>query len=156
MASEPPTVRGTPDRTRAAHGDRLRLVPTELAYVEPRARCLRPYPGWGILMIGSEEKTVIRGRGDIVVLDRSVLAQFSYEGLAPTLLDQPVAAVVLEAPVQVGRTVARNRQLEAAVNLVSPKPTGVRERHLSPPLNSLPRRLARNSVARVADPAAVR
>jgi hypothetical protein len=44
---------------RAQH---TRLVPTELAYVEPHAQGLRPIQGWGILMIESEEKTVIRGR----------------------------------------------------------------------------------------------
>jgi hypothetical protein len=61
MASRTTDSEGDPRQNRAAHRDRLRLVPTGLAYVEPRARDLRPYPGWGILVIGSEEKTVIRG-----------------------------------------------------------------------------------------------
>ena len=51
----------TSDLNVRAQHTRLRLVPTELAYVEPRARGLRPPEGWGFLMIGSEEKTVIRG-----------------------------------------------------------------------------------------------
>src|SRR5450755_534036 len=42
MASEPVDGEGDPRQTaRRARGDRLRLVPTELAYVEPPARGLR-------------------------------------------------------------------------------------------------------------------
>jgi hypothetical protein len=37
LASEPMTVRGTPDRPRRAWGS-TRLVPTELAFIEPHAR----------------------------------------------------------------------------------------------------------------------
>jgi hypothetical protein len=52
------TVRGTPDRTAHARGERLRLAPTGLASVDPRAR-LYALPGWGILVIRSGEKTTI-------------------------------------------------------------------------------------------------
>ncbi len=42
MASRTDDGEGDPRQTAPARGDRLRLVPTELAYVDPHARCLRP------------------------------------------------------------------------------------------------------------------
>lgn len=51
-------MRGTPDRTAHARGNRLQLAPTGLASIDSRAR-LYALPGWGILVIRCGEKTTI-------------------------------------------------------------------------------------------------
>jgi hypothetical protein len=56
-------LEGAPDGAAHAHGDRLRLGPTGLTSVEPRARNLYALPTWGILVIRCEEKTVIADSG---------------------------------------------------------------------------------------------
>jgi len=56
------TVRGTPDSTAHAGGNRLRLAATRLASIDPHTR-LYALPAWGILVIRSEEKTIIARKG---------------------------------------------------------------------------------------------
>ena len=51
-------MRGTPDRTARACGNRLQLAATRLASVDPHTR-LYALPGWGILVVGSEENSIV-------------------------------------------------------------------------------------------------
>jgi len=60
------TVRGTPDRTAHAWGNRLQLAATRLASVDPPTR-LYALPGWGILVVGSEENAIVAGTEGIIV-----------------------------------------------------------------------------------------